>query len=504
MLTPEEKAEIRRLHDLGQRPKAIARRIGRDPKTVRSHLDLPGPTPHPQAPSKLEPFHDLVRTLAQQNLRSPRILREIRSRGYTGGKSILKAFLKTLAPPKLPRQPFRRFETAPAVEAQSDWSPYRVLIAGILTVVHAFAMVLCHSRRLFVSFYRNERLPTLLRAHQEAFGYLGGICRRILYDNQTAITLGRVAGKPRWHATFLDFAHAYGFEPRVGRPGHKERRGKVERPFWYLEEDFLRGRTFASWDDLDRQVREWLDTVANVRLHGTTRRRVDEAYAEEKPCLIALPAVAFPAERLETRKVQKDGYVPIDGSFYPVPAALVGQIVRVRIFPDRVEILDGAAAIAAAHRIPDRPMRLPVAMPLPFPTAESVSRSVLAARFLARFPESAGFLDGLQQRMATLTPIHLHALARLSSLYGDDAVRGAIARAGEYRNFNANAVERILQQTHPTVVPEPVIDPLALHPEAMAALDDVDSGSPADYTLDGQPPTDLPTDPQNEGDDHGA
>ncbi len=502
MLTPEEKAEIRRLHDLGLSPRAIARRTGRDRKTVRSELGLAS-TPRPPTPSKLAPFHDSIRPLAQQDLRAPRILREIRAQGYTGGASILKAYLKPLAPPKPPAEPFRRFETPPGVEAQSDWSPYRVLIAGVLTVVHAFALLLCHSRRLFLRFFPNERLATLLHAHQEAFVYLGGICRRILYDNQTAITLGRVAGKPRWHETFLAFSLAYGFEPQVGRPGHKERRGKVERPFWYVEQDFLRGRTFESWDDLNRQAQEWLDTVANVRVHGTTRRRVDEAYAEEKPLLIALPSIPFPGERLETRKVQKDGYVPIDGSFYPVPAALVGHVVRVRIFAERVEILDASGSIAATHRVPEQPMRLAVAGPWPRPPAESVSRSVLEAQFLTHFPEAEMFLYGLKRRMSTLTPIHLHALARMTALYGADAVRAAIVRAAEYGNFSAHAIGRILERAHPAVVPEPVVEPLARHPEALAALGDVDSGSPNDYTLDVQPPTSLPDPPaEPEGDDH--
>jgi len=492
MLTPEELAEARRQFALDPRIKPIARRLGRDPETIRKALGL---SQRPPAAPKLTPFHDLIRLLAQQDLRAPRILREIRERGYTGGKTILKDFLQTLVPSQAkPPRAFRRFETAPGEEGQSDWSPCRVLIAGVLTLVHAFALVLCHSRRLFVSFFRNERLATLLAAHQEAFAYHRGICRRILYDNQTAITLGRVAGKPRWHPTFLDFAHAYGFEPRVGRPGHKERRGKVERPFGYLEEDFLRGRAFASWEDLNRQVRVWLDTVANVRVHGTTRRRVDEAYAEEQPCLIALPAVAFPAARCETRKVQKDGYVPIDGSLYPVPDALVGRIVRVRIHPERVEVLDFAGAVAAGYAVPERPMRVPAPDPGRRAPVESVSRSVLEAQFLARFPGLDAFLDGLKGRMTALTPIHLHALARCAGLYGELATRAAIERALAFRNFSANAVERILQEAHPTVVPEPSIDPLASHSEALSALDDTDSGSPRDYTIDTQPPT--------EGDDH--
>ncbi len=492
MLTPEEQADAQRQYALDPRIKPIARRLGRDPETIRIALNLPK---RPRSASKLKPFHDLIRSLAQQDLRAPRILRELQERGYTGGKTILKDLLRTLAPPQAkPPKAFRRFETAPGVEAQSDWSPYQVLIAGLATLVHAFSLVLCHSRRLFVGFFRNERLITLMAAHQEAMAYHGGICRRVLYDNQTAITLGRVGGKPRWHPTFLDFAHSYGFEPQVGRPGHKERRGKVERPFWYLEEDFLRGRKFASWDDLNRQVRVWLDTVANVRLHGTTRRRVDEVYAEERPCLIALPTVAFPAARCETRKAQKDGYVPIDGSLFPVPAALVGQIVSVRIHPDRVEILDLAGAIAASYPVPERPMRVAapdLALRAP---AVSVSRSVLESQFLAHFPGADAFLDGLKQHMTTLTPIHLHALARCAGLYGIPATRTAIDRALAFRNFSANAVERILQEAHPTVVPEPSVDPLALHSNPLSALDDTDSGSPRDYTIDTQPPT--------EGEDH--
>ena len=507
MLTPEEQEDLKRLIEQGISIRAIARRpgkasllVGRDPKTIRRTLGRRRPTP---PPPKLTPFQDLARDLFSKGARSPRILREIRARGYTGGLTILKEYLRTLAPPRTPKQPFRRFETRAGLEAQSDWSPYRVSIAGVETVIHAFALILCSSRRYFVMCFRNERLATLLWAHQEAFAYHGGVTSRILYDNQTAVTLGRLHGKPLWNPTFLDFAKAYGFAPVVGRPRKKERRGKVERPFRYFEEDFLPARTFASWDDLHRQVREWLDTVANVRTHGTTHRRIDEAYAEEKPCLIALPAMRFPAERRETRTVQKDGYVPVDGSFYPVPNARHGQTVTVRIFPNRVEVLDGKGEASAAYTVPDRPTRIPA--PDPPPTGKAsllvgvameTSRSVLEARFLARFPRAAAFLDGLKRRMTALTPIHLKAVERLVGLYGDDACARAIDRAATYRNFNARAIERILERACPTVVPEPALDALSVHPEAMGALDDIDPSSPEDYTLDSIDP--------HGGPDHGA
>jgi hypothetical protein len=95
-----------------------------------------------------------------------------------------------------------------------------------------------------------------------------------------------------------------------------------------------------------------------------------------------------------------------------------------------------------------------------------------------RFPDASAFLDGLKARMTTLTPIHLQALARLADLYGDAAVRDALAVATTYRNFNARAIARILARAHPTAVPEPAVGPAPLRPEALGALDDVDPGSP--------------------------
>jgi transposase len=486
MLTPEETHELERLQRESMPIRAMARRLGRDVKTIRRALGRPSPTPQP---AKLLAYQALIQERFEQGLRSPRILRELRARGYTGGATILKAYLQTLGPRHPTRQTFRRFETPAGVEAQSDWSPYRVPIAGRETVVHAFSLILCYSRRAFIAFFRDERLPTLLWAHQDAFAYHQGLCRRIAYDNQTAITLGRIGGKPRWHPTFLAFARHYGFEPSVGRPGHKERRGKVERPFLYLEEDFLRARTFASWEDLRAQVRQWLDTVANVRVHGTTRRRIDEAYAEERPCLIALPTVAYPAERRETRTVQKDGAVPIDGSYYPAPGQPAGQQVRVHIDPTRVQIFDAAGALVATHAVPDQPTRLPTSAAPPSHHGPGLSRPAQEARVLARFPDAAAFLDGLTHRMTTLTPIHLQALLRLADLYGDPAVHEALAVATAYRNFNVRAIERILARAHPTIVPEPAVTPVMARPEALGALNDVDPGSPQDYTLDSMPPT---------------
>ncbi len=485
-MDPKELDEIR---ELAKRMsiRAIAKKLGRDVKTIRALLERP---PRKPSPSKLAPFMDLVRDLAAKGLLGPRILREIRERGYTGGRTILGEVLSTLRPSKS-REPVRRFETKKAQEIQIDWSPYRLSIGGVERVAHCFSMVLCFSRRLFIRFFRDERLPTLLYAHAEGFAYHAGLTERAVYDNMTQVTLGRLDGKPLWHPHFLAFAKHYGFKPFAHRPKHKERSGKVERPFWYIETDFLKARTFASWDDLNAQALLWLETVANVRKHETTKRIVHEAYAEEKPLLIALPSVAFGTDRCEVRKVAVDGTVCIDGSFYPVPARLIGQHVRTKVYPTRVEILDASGAVVATHAVPDRPCRITVPGEAPAP-APSVSRSVLEAAFLAHFPGAASFLDGLKRKMNALTPIHLRQIEKLAALFGEANVRRAIERAASYGNHSASAVTRILEKAHPDVVAEAPVEPITGDPAALGALDDIDSGSPEDYDFDSREATDGP------------
>lgn len=487
-MDPEELEEIR---ELAKRMsiRAIAKKLGRDRKTIRAALGLPPKSPEP---SKLAPLKDLVRELAAKGLYGPRILREIKERGYAGGRTILGEFLKSIRPATKSKAPVRRFETKKAKEIQIDWSPYRLLIGGVERVAHCFSMVLCWSRRLFIRFYRDERLPTLLFAHAEGFAYHGGLTERTVYDNMTQVTLGRLRGKPIWHEYFKAFAKHYGFKPYAHKVKHKERSGKVERPFWYIENDFLKGKTFASWDDLNAQAVVWLETVANVRKHKTTQRFVHEAYAEEKPLLVALPSVAFGTDRVEVRKVAVDGTVCIDGSFYPVPARLIGQHVRARVYPTRVDVLDAAEAVVASHPVPDQPMRLPTPGELPHPSAPSVSRPVLEAAFLARFPGAVEFLDGLKGKMNALTPIHLRQIEKLVAIYGEANVAAAIHRAALYRNHSANAVARILQLAHPEIVPEVPIAPITGDPAALGALDDIDSGNPEDYDFDSREATDGP------------
>jgi transposase len=485
-MTPEEQDEIRDLYRQQWKIRAIARKLGRDPKTIRKVLCRSRGEEPP--PSKLENFKDRIKELAAKKLKAPRILRELQAQGYEGKKTILKEYLREVrGAQEKPAKVFKRFETKMAEEAQMDWSPYRLLIGAAVMMIHCFSLILCYSRRIWIGFFRNERLPTLLFAHTEALHYHQGCTHRVVYDNQTTVTLGRVGHKPIWHAIFLQFAKHYGFKPYACKVKHKERKGKVERPFGWIEDDFLRGRTFESIEDLNAQARVWMDTVANVRTHSTTGRRVDAAYEEERPFLIALPSMPFHAERREVRTVQKDGYIPLDGSYYPTPIK-PGQQVTVCVYPNRVDILDAAGKVVAAHAIPDQPTRIPAPWSAP-PRPPSLSLTALETAFLARFPRFQDFLDGLKRRMNALTPIHLRRIEQLAAMYGDGAVAVAIERACGYRNFSSLAITRILERALPNVIAAPPLEPLGASPAVLGALDEVDSGSLEELTFDSMPPT---------------
>jgi Mu transposase-like protein len=125
-------------------------------------------------------------------------------------------------------------------------------------------------------------------------------------------------------------------------------KGKVERPYRYLREDFFLGRSFRNLDDLNQQLRQWLDQVANVRVHATTRRVVAEHFAEERPRLQQLPAGPFQAVLRLERRITRDGMVSVDGNLYSVPNSARRRIVEVHNTANEVRILDRASCMRDA------------------------------------------------------------------------------------------------------------------------------------------------------------
>src|SRR5947207_4225104 len=294
---------IPELHRQGLTITAIARRTGRDPKTVRKYIErgVEAPVYGPCSvgrPSKLAQFMGFLRerVVAFPDLSAARLTREICELGYAGAYTAVKRFLAATRPENGPKPYEVRFETPPGVQAQVDFARFVVDFTddpGTSRVVWLFSLVLGHSRFLFARYVLHQDLQTLLRCHIQAFEAIGGVPIEILYDRmKTAVTGEDDQGHIAYNRSLLALAQHYRFQPRACRPYRAKTKGKVERSFSYIRQDFFLGRSFRDLEDLNAQLIDWLDTVANVRVHGTTQRVIAEAFAAEQPELQTLPSIA--------------------------------------------------------------------------------------------------------------------------------------------------------------------------------------------------------------------
>jgi transposase len=286
----------------GWSQRRIARELDVSRNTVRAVLERhhgarqQGHSALPALPrrraSRLDEHDDFLRKLLTDfpDLSAVRVHQELLRQGFQGGYTIVKERLRRLRPtPKA--EPAHRIDTAEGEQGQQDWSPYAIEFTGSgTTEVHCFSLVLAYSRRQYVDFCEREDFYTLIRQHQAAFEYWQGAPREILYDNQKAVVLGWECGRPLYNPKFLSFATHYGFRPRALRPRKPEWKGKVERPFQYVEGNCLAGRKFRDPLELRTHARWWMENVVDTHVHDTTRERPLDRFAREKSSLLSLPA----------------------------------------------------------------------------------------------------------------------------------------------------------------------------------------------------------------------
>jgi transposase len=344
------------LYRQGVSVSVIARRVGLDRKTVRRYIarGLEPPVYGPRKPrvTQLQRFESYLRErlAAFPELTGRRLHRELRELGYSGSYSTLTDFLRDIRPPTAPEFE-RRFETPPGRQAQVDFAHFRTVFTeapGSERVLWLFSFVLGHSRMMWGRFVLRQDMQTLLRCHAAAFEALGGVPAEILYDRMRTVfhREDTEGGHIVYNATLRAFAEHYGYQPRACRPYRAKTKGKVERPFRYVREDFFLGGCFRNLDDLNAQFRHWLDEVANRRTHATTHRVVAEHFAEEQPKLLALPAGPFQAVLRLERRITRDGMVSVGGNLYSVPDGARRRMVEVQASAGEVRILEQDQVIA--------------------------------------------------------------------------------------------------------------------------------------------------------------
>lgn len=345
--------EIEELKRQGLSISQISVITGYSRPTVRKYLNERGtPQYGPRAPrpSKLDEYKTYIKDRMRAGVWNAEVLlREIRTRGYTGGYSILKEYMHPLRE-AAQATAVRRFETPPGKQAQVDWGDVGTveMADGTIQKLSGFVLTLGCSRAQFADIATDQTLTTLLRMHERAFAELGGVPEEILYDHMKTVVLGvDERGEIQWHPVFRDFARYWGFTPRLCRPYRPQTKGKIEAGIRYLRSSFLTGCQASSVDDLRAQLGRWVWEVANRRVHGTTHRIVWDEWEAEKPFLLPLRGrLPYPYVPQVMRRVSRDAYVSYGGNRYSVPWTSAGQEVAVTTQGGHLEIVRGEERLA--------------------------------------------------------------------------------------------------------------------------------------------------------------
>ncbi|MEZ5357090.1 MAG: IS21 family transposase [Bryobacteraceae bacterium] len=448
MLNQSQRATILELHAKGVGRREIARLLGVSRQSIRRVLKAnSNEIPKIERAEKAAPFRQQILELlphCKGNL--VRVHEELAAAGAEFSYQALTAFCRREGIGQTPIVPAGRYEFAPGEETQHDTSPHLVVVGGRKFRAQTAAVTLCYSRMLFF-----EILPTFQRFDCKVFltgaaRYLDGVTARVMIDNTHVVVLRGSGRAMEPVPEMADFATRLGFRFVAHEIGDANRSARVERPFHFIENNFLAGRTFADWEDLNRQARQWCDRV-NATYKKHIRAVPRELYAVERPLLKPLPAWLPEVYRLQHRVVDVEGYVSLNTNRYSTPPSWIGRQVEVRETRDRVEIELDSRQIVRHRRIatPDqirvtlsehRPPRGQgpyVRAPHPEETA-----------ILAAVPGIAAYVEKLKRHGRKQITLSLRHLLRMLRDYPREAFLGAIEEAERYGLYDLDRVERMI------------------------------------------------------------
>jgi hypothetical protein len=396
---------------------------------------------------KTEPYRQQILELidtCKGNL--VRVQEELAAGGAQLSYSTLTAFCRRHGIGQAPVVAAGRYDFPPGQELQHDTSPHQVLLAGKRRKVQTASAVLCYSRLLFFQMY-----PTFQRFDckvflTEALRYFGGVPQRVMIDNTHVVVL-RGSGRAMVPvAEMAAFAERFGFRFVAHERGDANRSARVERPFWFIERNFLAGRTFTSWPDLNQQARQWCDRV-NTTYKKHLRAVPRELFSQERRALRPLPVWIPEVYRLHERMVDIEGYVALHSNRYSVPLAWIGRRVEVRETKDQVEIQLDARNLVTHKRMAEAEHqrvllaqhRPPRGQGQPRPDPHPEEQLLLKAA-----PEIADYMAALQQRSPKRVVLALRQLLRLVRDYPREPLLAAVHEAARYGLYDLDRVERMI------------------------------------------------------------
>jgi transposase len=489
VISPELRARIRRLFFAEHwKVGTIAAELGLHHETVMRAIEADRFV-RPEAlvrRSLLDPYRAFVTETLEQypRLRATRLFEMIQGRGYQGSAVQLRRYVATVRP--APRsEAFLRLQTLPGEQAQVDWGHFgSIRIGHAKRTLSCFVMVLSWSRAMFARFALDQTLETFLRGHVEAFTALGGVPRSILYDNLKSVVLERAGDHIRFHEPMLFFAGHYHFAPKPCAPYRGNEKGKVERTIQYLRDGFFAARRYSSVEDLNGQLRAWIDRTAHARkVPGDPEGRlVRDALEEERPRLLALPEHPWECRVVRSVVSGKQPYIRFDRNDYSIPHYLVGKPLVLTATEEEVRITNGSHVFATHARSYDEKQVIEDPAHIEELAREKRHAHELRGRdrLRASCPTADAFVEALAQRgehlggqvSRLLKLLDRVGPAELEIALKDALGRGAVGAASVAHVLDQRARARKVAPALDVVLPDdPRVRDLRVTPHALDTYD---------------------------------
>lgn len=451
-------AAVHRVYSQTKSKRATASILGIARNTVKRLLEM---TEEPVYHRRV--YHSIIDPFKEQiiewrckpyQFNGTRIFRELKARGYAGSIGPVYRYLRRVDEDigdRISSKATVRHESPLGDQAQFDWTEYQLSVGGRYQTVYCFALILAASRKKTVSFSLKQDADAIYEAVQELFDDLGGVTREILIDNPKALVLENTPkseDEVRYNPHALLMAAHLGTELNACPCYWPRKKGKIERPFNYIEEQFIKGNTFASMEELNRRGKEFINGWCNEK-HSTTKRIPNQHYIlEEKGTLLPLPGKHFYVKEMQARKISPDSYISINGNKYSVPVQYVGKKVFFRIvYGFRIMIYDANGVFILSREAFDGKQQIRTDAEHYEAVAPKTATSIPQIRrdFTARFSNGARYLDAAGKIFDQPTH-HARKIMELGELYDDSTLDRFIGTAVDGGKMDIKSFRAMLRE----------------------------------------------------------
>ena len=323
-----------------------------EPKPANPVAVLRNPSAGNSGPKSLcEPYRTVIEDKLDQGLTAQRIWQDLTTgHGFVGRYASVKRFVRHLG--KALPLPFRRMECAPGEQAQIDFGPGAPVEqeSGRRKRYPVLRVILGYSRKGYSEALPRESAEDFIRSLENSFRAFGGVPRVLVVDNLKAAVIHADWYDPELNPKIQAFCRHYGCVILPTKPHTPRHKGKVESGVKYVSNNALKGRIFKSLQEENEALQHWEAHVADLRIHGTTKKQVKKRFQEEeRPALLPLPTGEFPFFHEGQRAVHRDAHVEVDKAYYSVPPEYLGHTVWVRWDAKMVRIFNGRMAPIAVH-----------------------------------------------------------------------------------------------------------------------------------------------------------